>query len=110
MSIGNSVPGFPSEREPSQGSRRRLSDLSSRFREQLPADQHAPDLARAGADLVELGVAQQAAGRVVVDIAVAAEKLDGVERDRGRLLGRKRMAPAASSRVVSPRSQALATA
>ena len=41
--------------------------------EQLAADQHAADFAGAGADLVELGVAQQAAGRVVVDVAVAAE-------------------------------------
>jgi len=31
---------------------------SGRFLEQLPPDQHAPDLAGAGADLVKLGVAQ----------------------------------------------------
>src|ERR1700760_1804667 len=55
--------------------------------EDLPADQHPADLARPGADLVELGVAQQAAGRIVVDVAVAAEALDRVERDRGRALG-----------------------
>src|SRR5690606_18542914 len=46
----------------------------------LPSDQPAADFARAGADLVELGVAQQAAGGEVVDVAVAAEKLDGIER------------------------------
>src|SRR6266496_4590077 len=50
------------------------------FLEQFPADQHAADLAGAGADLVKLGVTQQAPGRIVVDIAVAAEQLDGVER------------------------------
>src|SRR5712664_4059977 len=61
--------------------------ISSRFLEQLPADQHAPDFAGAGADLVQLGVAQQPAGRIVVDIAVAAEQLDGVERALRRLLG-----------------------
>src|SRR4051795_5011880 len=60
----------------------------SRLREQLAADQHAADLAGAGADLVELGVAQQAAGRVVVDIAVAAQQLDRVERTLRGLLGR----------------------
>jgi len=49
--------------------------LLRRFVEQLPADQHAPDLAGAGADLVEFGVAQQAADRIVVDVAVAAELL-----------------------------------
>src|SRR5690606_10164937 len=54
----------------------------------LPADQPAADLARAGADLVELGIAQQAAGRIVVDVAVAAEKLDCVERCLRRLFRR----------------------
>src|SRR6056297_2997583 len=48
---------------------------SRRLVEQFPPDQHAADLAGAGADFVELGIA-----------------------------------PAASSRVVCPRSQALATA
>src|SRR5712692_936382 len=58
-----------------------------RLLEHLAADQHAADLAGAGADLVKFGVAQEAAGRVVVDVAVAAEDLDGVERAGGRLLG-----------------------
>src|SRR5688572_27399040 len=57
-----------------------------RLLEQLPPDQHAADFAGAGADLVELGVAQQPAGRIVVDVAVAAEQLDGVERALRRLL------------------------
>src|SRR5215831_4712330 len=60
---------------------------SARLVEQLPADQHAPDLAGAGADLVELGVAQVAPGGIVVDVAVAAEELHGVERDPGGVLG-----------------------
>src|SRR5208282_3946481 len=49
------------------------------FLEDLAADQHAADLAGAGADFVELGVAQQPPGRVIVDVAVAAEALDGFE-------------------------------
>src|SRR5262249_34045408 len=57
------------------------------FLENLPPDQHPPDFAGASADLVELGVTQQPPGRIVVDVAVAAEALDGVERDLGRLLG-----------------------
>src|SRR5512140_1520761 len=56
--------------------------------EDFPADQHAAEFAGAGAGVVELGVAQQAPGRIVVDVAVAAQALDGVERDRGRALRR----------------------
>ncbi len=48
----------------------------ARLREELPPDQHAADLRGAGADLVELGVAQQPARREVVDVAVAAQRLD----------------------------------
>src|SRR5213595_3871950 len=59
-----------------------------RFFEQFPPDQHATDFAGAGADLVEFGVAQQPPGRIVVDVAVAAEQLDGVERALRRLLRR----------------------
>jgi HTH-type transcriptional regulator/antitoxin HigA len=61
--------------------------LSRALFEQLPPDQHAPDLARAGADLVELGVAQQAPERVIVGVAGAAENLDRVEGDLSRALG-----------------------
>src|SRR5262245_44820089 len=57
-----------------------------RLLEQLAADQHAADFAGAGADLVELGVAEQPPGRIFVDIAVAAEELDRVERALRRLL------------------------
>src|SRR5690606_31191291 len=51
--------------------------------EQFAADQHAADLRSAGADLVQLGIAPQASGRILVDVAVAAEDLD-------RLTGRPR--------------------
>src|SRR5205807_8282543 len=64
-----------------------FGDTSCRLLEQLPPDQHAPDFARTRPDLVELGVAQEPAGRIVVDIPVAAEQLDRVERDLRRLLG-----------------------
>ena len=56
------------------------------FPEQLAADQHPAYLRGAGADLVQFGVAQQPPGRIVVDVAVAAEQLNGIERRaRGRL-------------------------
>src|ERR1700727_2756892 len=60
---------------------------SPRLLENLAADQHAADFAGAGADLVELCVAQQPPGRIVVDVAVAAEALDGFERHPGRAFG-----------------------
>src|SRR5450432_1983299 len=46
---------------------------------QLAPDQHAADFIRAGADLVEFRVTQNAAGRVLVDVAVAAQALDCFE-------------------------------
>src|SRR5690349_4150441 len=52
-------------------SRRRLVDL--------PSDQHAADFLCAGADLVELRIAQQASGGVIVDVSVAAERLYGLQ-------------------------------
>src|SRR5215471_8600045 len=64
-----------------------IAARSARLIEQLPADQHAPDFARARTDLVELGVAQISSGGIVVDIAVAAEKLNRIERDLGGVLG-----------------------
>src|SRR4051812_42816000 len=57
------------------------------FGEQLAADQHAAHFTGAGADLVQLGVAPQAAERVVVDVAVAAVDLDALAGHPGRLLG-----------------------
>src|SRR6266480_292074 len=65
-------------------SRRRMS---GGLDEDFAADQHAADLAGAGADLVELGVAQQAPRRVFVDVAVAAEDLHCVERHPGGAFG-----------------------
>src|SRR5437667_11909301 len=72
---------------------------SGRLGKKLPSDQPAADLGRSRADLVELCVAPQAPGRVVVDVAVAAETLDrfachpggffgGVENSAGRGLAR----------------------
>src|SRR5262249_24054293 len=60
---------------------------SPRLLVNLPPDQHAADFAGAGADLVELGVAQQPAGREIVDVAVAAQGLDRLQRHPGRTLG-----------------------
>jgi hypothetical protein len=54
------------------------------FFKQFAADQHAADFARARADLVELGVAQQPPERIVVGVTVSAQNLDGVEGDLGR--------------------------
>src|ERR1700680_887357 len=49
------------------------------FLKELAPNQHPTHLARAGADLVEFGVAQQASSGVVIDIAIAAECLNRVE-------------------------------
>src|SRR2546430_16682711 len=64
-----------------------IAARSARLLEQLPADQHTPDFARARPDLVELGVAQISPCGIVVDVAVAAEKLDRIERGLGGVLG-----------------------
>src|SRR6266516_5128855 len=60
---------------------------SGRLGKQLPPDQPAADLGRSRADLVELRVAPQAPGRVIVDVAVAAETLDRLARHPGRFFG-----------------------
>src|SRR3990172_1774464 len=52
--------------------------ISEAMREQFPSDQHAADLVRAATDIIDLGVAQQAARRRVVHIAARAEALDGL--------------------------------
>src|SRR3990172_3262707 len=59
---------------------------SRSFIKKLPADQPAPDLARPGADFVELGVAPQASRGGLVDVAHAAQALDRLARHPGRLL------------------------
>src|SRR5579859_365258 len=62
------------------------SCLLVRFFEQLAPDEHPPDLVGAGADVVELRVAEQAPRGEFVDVAVAAERLDRFERDLHRVL------------------------
>src|SRR5215471_1160366 len=57
--------------------------------EKLAADQHAANLGRSRADLVELRVAPQPPGRVVVDVAVAAEALDRLPCHPSRALARE---------------------
>ena len=54
---------FPADREFEDQAR----SPSPRLLVNLPPDQHAADFAGAGADFVELGVAQQPAGREIVD-------------------------------------------
>src|SRR6266852_4831978 len=61
---------------------------SRRLGKQLAADQPAADLGSSRADLVELRVAPQAPGRVIVDVAVAAQALDRLARHPGRFLRR----------------------
>ena len=61
---------------------------STAFPKKLPSDQHAPDLASAGADFIEFRVAQQAAGGIVVDVAIAAEQLNRIQRQFCRLFRR----------------------
>src|SRR3989344_2364976 len=57
------------------------------FVEQFAADQHAANFAGAGANFIKFGVAQQAAGRVLVGIAVTTEQLDGVQGHFGGHFG-----------------------
>src|SRR6187401_267195 len=75
----------------------------NRFFEELAPDQHAADLVGAGADVVELGVAQQAPRREFVDVAVAAEGLDRLERHLYRVLGGEQQA---GGRVLARRAPA----
>src|SRR5690554_3600061 len=44
--------------------------------EQLATDQHPSDFRRSSPDFIQLRVPQQSAGRVFVDVAVAAQQLD----------------------------------
>src|SRR5471032_2267238 len=57
------------------------------FGVQFAADQHAADFAGAGADFIQLGVAPQAADRIVVDVAVAAQRLDRLAGHPGGFFG-----------------------
>src|SRR5919201_6138749 len=54
-------------------------------------DDHALDLVRAFVDLGDLRVAHHALDRVLGDVAVAAEHLDGLDRDRHRGVGREQL-------------------
>src|SRR5262249_58087160 len=60
---------------------------SPRLFEDFTPDQHTADFARAGADLVKFCIAQQAAGRVLIGITIAAQTLDGFESHPGGALG-----------------------
>src|ERR1700736_3018020 len=76
--------------------------------EQLASNEHAADLLGAGADLVELRIAQQAAGGVVVRIPVAAQPLDRFERGSRRMPGSeenaaRRIAALGRTRVTGAR-------
>src|ERR1700674_5565286 len=59
--------------------------LSDRFFEELAPVEHAADLVGAGADVVQLRVAEQPARGKFVDVAVAAQRLDRLERDLDRV-------------------------
>src|SRR6266480_3216343 len=59
-----------------------------RLVEDFPADQHSPNFRSSRADLIQLRIAPKAAGRELVDIAVASERLDCFARHPGRFLGR----------------------
>lgn len=68
--------------------KRTWSILVSKLLVELSADQHSANLAGAGTDLVQLGVAENAASGEVVDVSVAAQALDGVQGNLGGALGR----------------------
>ena len=48
--------------------------------EQLSTHQHASNLGGARTDFIEFGVPEQPARRVIIDISVAAQQLNGIER------------------------------
>src|SRR5680860_1760228 len=58
----------------------------ARLREELPTHEPPPDLTGAGANLVQLGVTEQTAGRIIIDIAIPTQALDGLQRHPGSLL------------------------
>src|SRR5690606_9818198 len=71
-------------------------------RDQLAPDQHAPDLVGACADRIQLGIAQDAAGGVLVDVAVAAQRLDRLQRHLHRgLAGVQQAAGGVDARAVA---------
>src|ERR1700745_2755221 len=56
---------------------------SPRLFENFTPDQHAADFAGASADLVKLRIAQKPPSRIIIDVTVAAQALDGFERHPG---------------------------
>src|SRR5215469_6595007 len=56
--------------------------------EQFATDQHAANLRSSRTDFIELGISPQTPGRIFVDIAVAAERLNGLAGHPCRPLGR----------------------
>ena len=74
---------------------------------EVAADDHPADLTRAAPISYNLA-SRNSRPAVLVDIAVAAEALDGVERGRVAASAAKRIAPAASRLVIWPRSHACA--
>src|SRR6516165_8507169 len=60
---------------------------SCRLGKQFTTDQHATNFACACSNLIELGVAPQATRRILIDVAVATERLDRFSCHPGRLFG-----------------------
>src|SRR3546814_16899085 len=60
---------------------------SGRLAEQLAAYQHAADFAGAGPDFIEFGIAPQAPGGVLVDVAIAAQYLYALACHPGGFFG-----------------------
>src|SRR5438552_12148005 len=54
----------------------------SRLVEQFATDQHPANLRRTSADLIQLGIAPQATGGIVVDVAIATQRLDRLASHR----------------------------
>ena len=67
--------------------RRQGHEALHRLREILAANQHATNFAGARTDFIELGIAPQAAGGVLVGVADAAQGLNGFPGHPGRLFG-----------------------
>src|SRR5689334_18796298 len=68
---------------------RALVSASGRTLEQLASDQHAADLLSARADLVQLGITQQPPGGIIVRVAIAAQRLNRLQRRPSRMVRRK---------------------
>src|SRR2546425_12464541 len=69
-------------RAPANALRDRGEQEHPRFLHHLARDHEPLDLLRALVDLGDLRIAHEALGGVLLDVAVAAEDLDGLGRDR----------------------------